>query len=68
MFDFTLQATDGAARTGTLTTPHGNVETPVFMPVGTTGSVKALSARGGRVHRGVDDPRQHLPPLPASRT
>jgi len=43
MFDFTLHATDGAARTGTLTTPHGNVKTPVFMPVGTTGSVKALS-------------------------
>ena len=43
MFDFTLHATDGAARTGTFTTPHGNVETPAFMPVGTTGSVKGVS-------------------------
>ena len=43
MFDFTLHATDGAARTGTFTTPHGNVETPAFMPVGTNGSVKGVS-------------------------
>jgi queuine tRNA-ribosyltransferase len=43
MFDFTLHATDGAARTGTFTTPHGNVDTPVFMPVGTSGSVKGVS-------------------------
>ena len=43
MFDFTLHATDGAARTATFTTPHGNVETPVFMPVGTNGSVKGVS-------------------------
>jgi queuine tRNA-ribosyltransferase len=39
---FTLQATDGAARAGTLTLPHGEVKTPVFMPVGTQGSVKTL--------------------------
>ena len=37
---FELFATDGAARTGKLTTPHGVVETPVFMPVGTAGTVK----------------------------
>jgi queuine tRNA-ribosyltransferase len=43
MFDFTLHAEDGAARTGTFTTPHGDVETPVFMPVGTSGSVKGVS-------------------------
>ena len=43
MFDFTLHAEDGAARTGTFTTPHGEVETPVFMPVGTNGSVKGVS-------------------------
>jgi len=41
--DFTLLATDGAARRGRLTTPHGVVETPVFMPVGTQGAVKALT-------------------------
>ena len=43
MFDFTLHATDGAARAGVFATPHGNVETPVFMPVGTGGSVKGVS-------------------------
>ncbi|MBT8335923.1 MAG: tRNA guanosine(34) transglycosylase Tgt [Gemmatimonadetes bacterium] len=43
MFDFRLHATDGAARTGTFTTPHGPVETPVFMPVGTLGAVKHVS-------------------------
>ncbi|MEX0980070.1 MAG: tRNA guanosine(34) transglycosylase Tgt [Gemmatimonadota bacterium] len=43
MFDFTLHATDGAARSGTFTTPHGAVETPAFMPVGTLGAVKTLS-------------------------
>ncbi len=39
---FTLHATDGSARAGTLTLPHGEVETPIFMPVGTQGSVKTL--------------------------
>lgn len=39
---FTLNATDGSARAGTLTLPHGVVETPIFMPVGTQGSVKTL--------------------------
>jgi queuine tRNA-ribosyltransferase len=41
--DFKLLNTDGAARRGTLTLAHGSVETPVFMPVGTYGSVKAMS-------------------------
>lgn len=41
-FAFTLTAQDGAARAGTLSTPHGVVDTPQFMPVGTLGSVKAL--------------------------
>jgi queuine tRNA-ribosyltransferase len=40
---FTLEHTDGAARAGTLTTPHGAVRTPAFMPVGTQGSVKGLT-------------------------
>ena len=40
---FTLLHTDGHARRGTLTLTHGTVETPVFMPVGTYGSVKAMS-------------------------
>ena len=42
---FTLTHTDGAARRGILRTAHGVVETPVFMPVGTQGAVKALTAQ-----------------------
>jgi len=40
---FKLLATEGRARRGSLTLNHGTVETPVFMPVGTYGSVKAMS-------------------------
>ena len=40
---FDLLTTDGAARRGTLTLAHGSVETPVFMPVGTYGTVKAMA-------------------------
>jgi queuine tRNA-ribosyltransferase len=39
---FRLTATDGAARAGVLTTAHGEVETPAFMPVGTKATVKTL--------------------------
>lgn len=41
-FGFEVSAQSGAARTGTFHTPHGPVETPVFMPVGTLATVKAL--------------------------
>jgi queuine tRNA-ribosyltransferase len=43
---FRLEATDPhtAARAGTLSLPHGEVQTPVFMPVGTFATVKTLSA------------------------
>ena len=41
--EFRVSATDGAARRGTLTLAHGVVETPAFMPVGTYGTVKAMS-------------------------
>jgi queuine tRNA-ribosyltransferase len=41
-FAFTLRATDGAARRGEIVTPHGKVQTPAFMPVGTQGTVKGL--------------------------
>jgi len=40
---FTITHRDGAARRGTLELAHGGVETPVFMPVGTYGTVKAMS-------------------------
>lgn len=41
--NFDLLATDGAARRGRLTTTHGVIETPVFMPVGTYGAVKGVT-------------------------
>ena len=41
--NFTLHKTDGLARRGTLQLAHGSVETPAFMPVGTYGTVKAMS-------------------------
>ena len=42
---FELLATDGNARTGRLTTPHGVVRTPAFMPVGTAGAMKGMHWR-----------------------
>src|SRR5213080_1399330 len=44
-FGFQLTHTDGGARRGRMTTPHGSIETPAFMPVGTQGAVKALTHR-----------------------
>jgi queuine tRNA-ribosyltransferase len=41
-FSFTLHATDGRARTGTIHTPRGEIRTPAFMPVGTAATVKAM--------------------------
>jgi queuine tRNA-ribosyltransferase len=46
-FSFTVEATEGAARAGVLTTPHGSVATPLFMPVATLGGVKGVDI--GRV-------------------
>ena len=42
-FTFTLSKTEGMARRGAFTTPHGSVQTPAFMPVGTAGTVKGLT-------------------------
>src|SRR3954463_15794296 len=42
---FMLDARDGKARSGRLTTPHGTVRTPAFMPVGTAGAMKGLHWR-----------------------
>lgn len=44
-FGFRLEARDGDARAGVLTTPHGDVRTPAFMPVGTRGTVKGVFPR-----------------------
>lgn len=41
-FSFELQMTDGVARAGRLETAHGPIDTPIFMPVGTAGTVKAM--------------------------
>ena len=53
-YAFRVTAQVGHARAGVLTTPHGDVETPTFMPVGTQGSVKTLTpgevaATGARI-------------------
>ena len=45
MFSFDLLHRDGRARRGRLTTPHGEIETPIFMPVGTAGAIKGLTPR-----------------------
>ena len=42
VFSFDLQTTDGRARRGTIRTPHGDIETPAFTPVGTQATVKTL--------------------------
>lgn len=42
-FSFQVEAVDGQARAGRFVTPHGEVETPVFMPVGTVGTVKGVA-------------------------
>ncbi len=42
-FSFEVIAEDGEARAGILTTPHGQITTPIFMPVGTQATVKAVS-------------------------
>jgi queuine tRNA-ribosyltransferase len=41
-FSFALNATDGKARTGVISTPRGDIRTPAFMPVGTAATVKAM--------------------------
>lgn len=43
MFEFTIKSKVKSARTGVFITPHGEIETPVFMPVGTYGAVKTLA-------------------------
>ena len=67
MFSFRVEALSGAARAGLLQTPHGRVETPAFMPVGTAGAVKAVTRAQTRGGGRADPPRQHLPPHAAAR-
>ena len=42
-FSFSVSATDGAARTGVIAMQRGEIRTPAFMPVGTAGTVKAMT-------------------------
>lgn len=42
MFEFSIQQENGLMRTGELVTPHGTIQTPVFMPVGTKATVKSM--------------------------
>ena len=64
---FEVQHNDpnSSARTGLIQTDHGPIKTPIFMPVGTVGSVKGVhfaELRG----EGTDYSGQHLPPVSAS--
>ncbi|MDP9163830.1 MAG: tRNA guanosine(34) transglycosylase Tgt [Pseudomonadota bacterium] len=47
-FSFSIAATDGAARTGTIRMQRGEIRTPAFMPVGTAATVKAMKPEGVR--------------------
>jgi queuine tRNA-ribosyltransferase len=53
-FNFRLTHTDGRARRGVMTTAHGDVETPAFMPVGTQGAVKGVT------HRELEEVGAHI--------
>ena len=63
---FQIDATSGPARAGRLTTPHGVIETPVFMPVGTVASVKGVSQDILEDTRRADPSGQYLSPLSAA--
>src|SRR2546428_533679 len=62
MFSFSVEARSGRARAGRLVTPHGAVDTPGFMPVGTAGAGECVPTRGAAVVRPCDEG----PPRPAA--
>ena len=64
---FEVEATDGTARAGVAHTARGGYRTPCFMPVGTRGAVKLLSAADLDDLGVADRARQHLPPHAAAR-
>ena len=43
MIKFTVEAKNKNSRAGVIKTPHGEINTPIFMPVGTRGTVKSLT-------------------------
>ena len=63
-FAFEVEARDGAARVARLTTPHGEVETPCFMPVGTKATVKAV-APPFRWKSPLCEPEPRMVPMPS---
>ena len=50
-FEFKITNVDGNARTGVLHTAHGDIRTPAFMPVGTAGTVKAMTPEDVTLYR-----------------
>ena len=63
-FEFEVVATDGAARAGVFHTPHGDIPTPVFAPVGTQGApqwMTILEKTGNRVVERRTIPVQFVP-------
>ena len=65
-FSFIVTHTSGSARRGDMQTPHGVVETPAFMAVGTQGAVKAVTHRDLEDLGSGDHPREYLSSLSAS--
>jgi queuine tRNA-ribosyltransferase len=63
--NFKVTHRSGKARRGTLETAHGTIQTPVFMPVGTVGTVKGVTPHELNRPRRPDHPRQYLPSLAA---
>ena len=61
-FAFRLEATSQGARAGTLITDHCELPTPVFMPVGTQGTVKGITVDGIRTTGRAHHPGQRVPP------
>ena len=67
-FDIEAQDPGSSARAGRVTTDHGEIETPIFMPVGTVGSVKAVPQRDLKeTDQGPNYIGQYLPPVSPAR-
>ena len=60
--EFKLEATSGGARAATLKMAHGEVQTPVFMPVGNPGYRKSPRCKRYVKPWGTDNTGEHLPP------
>jgi queuine tRNA-ribosyltransferase len=64
MPNFSLLHTSGKARAGVLETEHSHIETPIFMPVGTQGTVKAVDQDNIKIqYQGTNNIGKYVPPL-----